>query len=269
MNVTPSSTNIKVDPGASTKSSVDIINVGQGAFNVSVSSSPYHVDGLNYDPKFTQLPGTVDPSKWVHFITTTANTVEAQKLVTIDYTVDVPKGTAPGGYYAVIFAQTDITNKSGSGVATHGRVGDILYITVNGAVKTAGTATAIVLPTVITDDQVAIKTIVGNEGGLHFQTSVDTVVKDIFGKATFSFKANAYILPQTQRLLSTTWNPQASIGIYKIERSISLPHGPDQLKTQWVLIIKPWVIIVLIAIIILTVSMTIRNIKRSRNKRSL
>ena len=147
--VTPSSTAFSIDPGAKKAGSLSVINEGDSPFIVDVSSSPYHVEGLHYDPKFTQLPGTTDASQWVTFTSQTSQTVDARKLTNIDYTVTVPAGTAPGGYYAVIFAETSPTESS-AGVVAHNRVGDILYITVNGDVKAAGAARSIVLPSVIT-----------------------------------------------------------------------------------------------------------------------
>jgi hypothetical protein len=267
INVTPSSTTISVDPGKNTKGSVDVINLGKNAFDVTLVSSPYRVQGLDYSPEFTQLPGTVDPSKWVHFITPTVATVQPQKLLAADYTVDVPAGTASGGYYAVIFAEIDTAASTQSSVVTHSRVGDILYITVNGAVKTAGTVKTITTPTIITSTPVPLNVIVANQGGVHFQTTVDTVVKNLFGKSTFSYRVNAYILPQTQRELSTKWTPQAPIGIYQITRSTSLPNTANQEAKQWVLVVKPWVIIVLIAIIVVIVILILRGIGRGRRQR--
>lgn len=266
--VTPSSTAIQVDPGGSTKGNVAVINAGTSPFAVSLVSSPYHVEGIEYTPQFTQLAGTVDASQWVHFIAPTTGTIDAKKLLSVDYTVTVPAGTPAGGYYAVIFAETSAVSSDSSGVVSHSRVGDILYITVNGAVKSIGTATAVALPTFIASTPVAISTIVSNKGGLHFQTNIDTVVKNIFGTPVFSHTVAAYVLPQTQRKLTTSWTPKAPIGIYQIERTATLPGSPQQVPSQWVCIVQPWVIIVLIAIIIVIVAVTLRAIGRGRKQRA-
>jgi hypothetical protein len=267
INVTPSLTSLSANPGASTNGKIDIINIGTTAFKVAVSTSPYHVVGVDYNPQFTQLPGTVDPSQWVHFTTPTTDTLASQKMLTVSYTVDVPGGTAPGGYYAVIFAETGASESTQSGVVAHSRVGDILYITVNGPVKTAGTAIATTIPSVVIDIPVTLDVLVGNQGGLHFKTAVDTEIKDIFGTTNFSNTMPAYILPQTQRKMSTQWSPQAPIGIYHIERTVTLPNGPEKLPSQWVLVVKPWVIMLLIVIIILIVTIAILNIGRQGRKR--
>lgn len=269
INVTPSSTQITVDPGASsTPRSVDIINVSQAPFTVAVTSNPYHVEGLAYDPRFTQLPGTVDASKWVRFTSAVKAEVPAQKLFSVDYVITVPDGTPPGGYYAVLFAETAIKTDALSGITTRGRVGDILYISVAGDVKTEGTAKVVKTPSLVIDIPVTLGVIVGNQGGVHFQTTADTIVKDMFGNKTFSYTAKAYILPQTQRALNTTWSPQASLGVYHIERTVLLPGGQKNLETETVVVIKPWVIIALIVGIILIVISAIISIHNASRKKS-
>jgi len=265
--VTPSSTSLSADPGGSTKGSMDVINTGTSAFTVALSSSPYHVDATTYDPRFTQLPGTVDPSKWVRFATPTSATIEPNKLFTADYVLEVPPGTAPGGYYAVIFAETNTEKSSESGVTSRSRVGNILYITVKGVVKTAGTAQATRLPAVISYTRVELKVTVGNQGGVHFQTTVTTTIKDIFGNTAFTHTAKAYVLPQTQREITTEWSPNRPINIYRIEQGVLLPNGVRDLPQRWVLIVKPWVIIMLIVMIIVLVIVSILGIQNRGKKR--
>lgn len=271
INVTPASTTISVDPGGSEKGTMLVTNLGTTSFSVTIYSNPYYVKGLDYSPTFTQLPGKVDASKWVHFASPTAGTISPQQQLAADYTVDPPAGTAPGGYYVVIFAETDTSHTTGgstSGITAHNRVGDILYITVNGDVKSAGTAIALDLPKVIVSTPVNIAVVVSNLGGIHFQTTVETTIKDMFGRPDFTDSKTAYILPQTQRQISTSWSPQTLIGIYQISQTATLPGDAQQLTTQWVIITKPWVIITLIAIIIVIVISALLRIKQASRKRS-
>jgi hypothetical protein len=263
INITPSSSSVSIDPGTNIKGSVDVINQGDIPFDVTVTSAPYYVEGLNYDPHFTQLPGTVDASKWVDFQTATAGRIESKKLLSVDYTITVPEGTAPGGYYAVIFAKTGAST-NGTGISSHGRVGDILYISVNGNVTKEGTARENAVPTLISRPFVDLNVIVGNKGGVHFLTTVDILVKNVFNKTVFSYRADRYVLPQTEREIATTWSTNAPLGIYHIERTATLPNGDANLASQWVVVVQPWVIIALIAIIVVLVGTSITHIRRTR-----
>src|ERR1700738_846910 len=97
--ITPSSTELSVAPGSSAASSFDVVNEGNNAYNVTVSVAPYHVEGVDYDPQFTPLPGTTDASKWVHITDLPMQTLAAHKLTNVNYVLSVPAGTTPGGYY--------------------------------------------------------------------------------------------------------------------------------------------------------------------------
>src|ERR1700729_2913133 len=117
--MSPASTQISVAPGGTVKNSFDVINEGSAVYEVSTSVTPYHVEGVDYDPRFTQLPGTTDASKWVHIIQPSTQQMPAKQLIPYDYTVTVPPGTAPGGYYAVIFAETTPSGPVSNGVLAH------------------------------------------------------------------------------------------------------------------------------------------------------
>lgn len=263
--ISPSSTEISADPGGSTKGSFDVVNEGTTSFKLSLSAAPYNVQGLNYDPSFTQLPGTVDPSKWIKFNSVTTQDLASKKLLAVDYTVNVPAGTAPGGYYAVIFAQSTSTDTKG--VIPQGRVGNILYISVSGTVKVSGTLSAGKIPFFNIGTPVSMSVIVENDGGLHFQTTVNFAVKDIFGKTVLSKTDNRYVLPQTERQISETWTPNAPIGLYYVERSASLPDvGTKQLTNRIVIVVQPWVFIALAGLILVIIAgiMLLRLRKRRR-----
>ena len=115
ISLSPATTQVSIDPGKSASDKIEVINTGDDSFNVTFSVAPYYVTGQNYDPHFTQLPGTVDASKWIT-ITSTKATLESHKVLAENYTISVPANTAPGGYYAVIFAETSQSNVSAGGV---------------------------------------------------------------------------------------------------------------------------------------------------------
>jgi hypothetical protein len=260
--VSPASTEFSIDPGASDTKSMEIINGGSDAFNVALTSSPYHVEGDNYDPQFTQIPGTVDASAWIHLSTTTG-TVEANKDLTVPYTIDVPQGTVPGGYYAIIFATTS-TDDAKTGVISHNRVGDILYITVNGTIKTGGKLVADPLPAFYFAGSIPIGTKISNSGGTHFITTAIYTVTDMNGKQVFSSTTQRYILPQTEREITATWTPQALFGIFTVHRSATISGNTESLPNRTIVVINPWLIVLVTFIIGFLIGIPV---KRARQRR--
>lgn len=263
--VSPASTELSVDPGKTVEKSLDVINSGADTFSVKVYASPYHVVGENYDPAFTQLPGTIDASAWVKLYPT-KKTVDGYKLLTVPYTITVPAGTAPGGYYAVIFAETS-TDTSASGVLSRNRVGDILYITVNGTVTTSGQVTPDPLPLFTFGGPVSIGTKVSNSGGVHFKTTSVYSVTDITGKTVFTSRQEKYVLPQTVRQVAVSWTPSSLFNIYTIHRSASVGDMNKQLPDQKITVISPVILIGAVVIIGIAIGILFGAIRRRRHVR--
>jgi len=264
--MTPSSTELSIAPGHSTTNSFDVINEGDTNYTVLVSVAPYHVAGTDYDPEFTPLPGTIDASNWVRITDPTAKSLVAHKLINVNYTITVPEGTQPGGYYAVLFAETGAPATSAStGVVSHNRVGNILYISVQGPVKTGGTVQTVGVPHITTAASLPLAMLVSNTGGVHFLTSASVAVKNIFGKSVFHTSLQRYVLPQTVRKVSATWNNMPPIGLYRVERSATVAGAKRRLANQWVFIVRPWVLSLLGVIILIIIGET--AFKRRRQKK--
>lgn len=259
--ITPSSAEVVVAPGESGTDSLAVVNQGSDSFNVSAAVSPYHVEGVDYDPQFTQLPGTVNASQWVTLQIPADTTLAPGKLLTINYTVSVPAGTQPGGYYAVIFAETSPVGVT-KGVITHNRVGEILYMTVTGAVKEAGSVTAGSMGHFNTSGSLTIPTLVRNTGGLHFKSAVTVTIKNLFGKQVFKQADNRYVLPQTERRVSFTWTNQIPIGIYHVSRQATTPSGTVHLPDTLVVMIQPWLIVLIIIAIVLVIVAVLRKVQK-------
>lgn len=248
ISLSPATTQVAIDPGKSDSDKVEVINTGDGSFSVTMSTAPYYVTGENYDPHFTQLPGTVDASKWIHLQTTTAP-LESHKILSVPYTISVPANTAPGGYYAVIFAETSQENVTSGGVVPHNRVGNIIYITVNGEVKKSGYVKADPLPSFSFSQTIPLGVQVANDGGVHFQTTASFSVTDITGKEVFKANFDRLILPSTVRDISTNWSSQLPVGIYKVHRQAIAADQTTVLATQTIVIVSPWFLLGAILII--------------------
>jgi hypothetical protein len=262
--LSPTSTDVAVDPGATASKKLDIINSGSDAFTVKITTSPYYVSGENYDPQFTQLPGTIDASAWVHPSVDTAK-VEGMKTLTIPFTIEVPKGTASGGYYAVIFAETSSDNET-TGVVSHNRVGDILYITVNGDIKSGGSLTGNPLPSVSFVGSVPLSTKISNTGGTHFITDAIYTVTDLSGNQVFSATTERYVLPQTEREISSTWSPQTLFGVFTVHRSATIAGNTRTLPDEKIIVINPWIFVVIAFIIGLLVAILFNRARRRHSK---
>jgi len=261
--VSPASTEVVASPGKASVQTFEVINGGHHAFNVTLSTAPYYVSGENYDPRFTQLPGTVNASQWVRLSTTTG-TVEGDTALSVPYTVEVPSGTPAGGYYAVIFAETS-KDEEETGVVSHSRVGNILYITVNGDVQNSGSVTGNALPAFSFIGSIPLSTKISNSGGVHFVTKAEYKVIDMTGKTVFSATTERYVLPQTERTITSSWTPQSLFGIYTVKRSATVAGVVTPIKDEKIIIINPWLFVGLAFLIGIIIGIPVQRARRERH----
>ncbi len=251
--MSPASTLVSVKPGASVEKKFEILNTGGDAYSIVTTASPYHVAGLEYNPQFTQLPGSTEVTSWVKVLNPLAM-VEPQKSAEVHYTVNVPEGTAPGGYYVVLFAETRPTAlMESSGVVPRNRVGNILYITVEGPVQISGEVTPDHVGGFRYQPSIPIGFKVSNTGGVHFQTSVSVSVKSFTGKELFKASVDRYVLPQTERQISVDWSPTAPVGVYTVSRTANVAESDRTIPDETIIYIQPWVIIAVVVLIILVI----------------
>jgi hypothetical protein len=233
LTITPAVQKPTVDPGSSESGNFQIINQGQQGYPVQVYSAPYSVQGEDYTPDFTPLPGRPKVASWLKF-TTDAADVQPGHTLNVHYTLTVPAGTQPGGYYAAAFAETQ-ADKSKQGVIINERVGEIFYITVAGPVHQSGkllgwSSSFLQKPPLTAELRLE------NDGGLHYASTVNVSVSDIFGHTKYSLLTQKVILPQTIRSIPVSWSTAPALGLFKINGNATVLGKPQTLPTRYVLI---------------------------------
>lgn len=248
----PSATEIQLLPGASMTKKMTIVNKGSAEQKVQFYARPYRVEGKQYTPFFNAHPTATNAAEWVT-LGSSSEIIKPQGVLYVDYTVSVPANTKPGGYYAVIFTETQ--PKAQTGVGSHGRVGNILYITVGEGGSPHINASADTSFRVSLGTPITIKTDIENSGATHTIAKTETSIATIFGGKVFQDNTERYVLPGTTRSIETA--PQAlGTGIFKVDRRVTAMDKMEQLDSQVIvsvsgrtLIIGP-IIVVLVGSIV-------------------
>ena len=248
--MTPTSSSPVIMPGAVYKGSFDVINQGQSGYAFTVYAAPYHVDGEDYTPDFTTLPNTTSVDKWFT-LSSSGGHINPGQTATINYTVAVPANTAPGGYYAVLFAQTQYP-KTANSITLNERVGEIFYLQAAGTVTQKGQllswgAGVFQRPPLTTTLRLE------NSGGVHYPATIRVNVRDIFGHSKYGLYTVKEVLPQTIRRTTITWNKTPAIGIFKITGTVNYLNKTVPLHTQWVFVMSPNVRLSLVIVLVLIV----------------
>jgi hypothetical protein len=260
--LTPTSASPVIAPGQAHTDSFQVMNNGQSGYAYSIYSSPYHVQGEDYSPRFTPVSHTIDPSKWFSFSRTSGQSNPGQ-VIAIDYTIHVPGTTPPGGYYATIFAQTVSPKSNSSSVELSQRVGEIIYIQVAGPV-TQGGAVLSWNSSLLQSAPVIATTRLKNSGNLHYAATINVTVKDVFGNTKYTYDTTRRVLPKTVRQIPIRWDEAPIFGLFKVSGDASYLNKRTTLESKWVLVMAiPMRIAVasgtLLLITVYTVKLTLRK----------
>ncbi len=265
LTITPTTVKPTINPGSSTRGNFQIINQGSQAYSAYIYSAPYSVQGEAYTPDFAPLPGHSNIADWLKFTAAKA-TVKPGQTLDVPYTVTVPVGTQPGGYYAVAFVETQ-TGKSKQGVIINERVGEIFYITVAGHVKNAGKLLSWASPFLQKPPLTAALRL-ENDGGIHYVSDIHISVQDILGHSKYDLTTQKVILPQTIRHIPVSWDAAPPFGLFKVTGTITVLGKPQSLDTKYVLVASQGVRIAGLGIIaVLATFFGSRTLARHKSKR--
>lgn len=252
--LSPATSKPTIDPGQTVSDTFQVINQGSAAYSFRVYAAPYGVHGEDYTPDFSPIPNKPDVASWLHFDTTQAS-IKPNGMVNIRYSIRVPSGTAPGGYYAVAFVESK-SDKENKGVIVNERVGEVFYIRVAGQVHESGRITKWSVP-FLQSKPMKANLYLQNSGGVHYSSNVHVTVQDALGNTKYSTVADKEILPQTVRHLPFSWNTAPLVGLFKVTGSVHLPDGDTPLPNRYVLIMATPVRVVIIVVIAALVGLQI------------
>lgn len=261
--LSPSSTTLKLDAGEIGSGTMKIKNDGDVAYGFSVYARPYGVTNELYEPDFTNQQSNAGVYKWIQFDQTKYQ-IQPGETIEVQYTLRVPVDAAPGGHYGVLFAETDERGLEGTGVARKKRVGNLLYVTVNGSYKTSGTFKEFILPFWQTSAPVVSSVRVENTGNVDFRAKVSTTAKDLFGQTKYSYTGDPIVLPDTTRLMEMKWEAAPNFGFFKVSQVVEF-LGQKHQNSGYVLIAPRWAPVVLI--VILSAGAAYAVLRRRTNRR--
>jgi hypothetical protein len=234
--ISPTSVKPVIKPGQSYSNKVKVFNGGSEPIEVKLTVAGYHVEGEAYDQSFTPLPGAPKVADWIH-LSQKQTKIGGNSSLAIPYTVDVPANTPAGGYYAVVFAQTQ-TPKTSQGVIVNQRVGTIFYINVGGEVQAKGQLLSW-KSRFLQSPPLSASLRLSNSSNVHYPAKIEVTVKDIFGRTKFTQSTVKEILPQTIRAIPINWPSTPMVGLVKVNGTVEFLGHSQALPTRYVLIASP------------------------------
>lgn len=270
--ISPDSLKMVIGPGETRKNKFTITNRGDTQHTFRVSASPYQVMGEDYTPVFegAEFSTRTQIASWITF-EKDSYTLDSGESAVVDFTINIPQNAVGGGQYAAIFVSTE--PESSSTISNIGRVGLLLYATIEGDVTEHGKIVNHKINTLVFDRNIASTAGVQNTGNTHFTMQQTIYVKSFFGgKDIFTHAVGYEVLPDTTRLVKTEWENTPALGLYRVTSSVDAiyfnkPSEQLGLYTRTVLVIPLFLfILILITLVILVIIIVIKIIRFRKAK---
>ena len=199
---------MSVDPGNSQKGILKIYNETAAPITLTSSVEPFQAAGENGQPHYLAPSERDIYLKWFNISSPTL-VLLPREAVLVPFAVTPPANAAPGGYYAVIFWQSNGT--AGAPVSLSSKVGTLIFLTVNGVLKETGDV--VDFSTTAKSDFIFSRPVnfivrFSNSGNVHLAPSGTIEVRSWFGRETVLpvNQEKKLILPDSRRRFDEVWH---------------------------------------------------------------
>jgi len=258
--VSPPSIHLTLKPGEKTEKLIKITNGSEEPLEFVGNVVDFIVTDKSGTPELlpssTKIESKYAASTWSTVFPDTI-TVQPGKTTYVTLYLQIPGDARPGGrYFAVTLRPLSGDGAKETGASVNSVVGSLVYLTVAGKTKEAGSIVSFSVPSFSEYGPIKISTEIKNTGDIHITPKATIEVKDIFGKKVFSTAlANLNIFPGTSRIYQNSWETRFLFGRYKANlagyfgQANNLPL--TAMAVFWVIPYK------LIAIILLAIAISI------------
>jgi hypothetical protein len=236
-----------VNPGASEKLNLILTNETTEELFLSGSLEPFKPKGDQGAVELVDQESAGQALSWVHLGVESLALKPGEKAI-VPVEINVPRTASVGGYYlAAIWSTIADPAKKDSQVKITSRVGSLILLKVNGAVKEGLKVVNFSLGnnrSWYSGLPVDFNLKMENNGNVHEKPSGFLEIKDIFGRITDSVPFNQdqkNILPQSERIFVASWGDNHKVGFWaslvnevknfkigKYSARIDLEYGDNQ-----------------------------------------
>lgn len=205
--------------GEGTGGTVFLTNDGDEEVNVMVYAADQQVDAKgNIDfsaPTRADITQLDRPSSWIGVKMPAESrslgnvpyiTLEPGERVPVEFTIEVPSGTAPGDHNVLLFFEMfdQTSGNTGAQTVISGRLGARMTMRVDGVVVERLTVRPFEVPLFVIGSQVPFQLLVNNEGNIDQRVTVTTTLRDRNGNDVGSSTAVDARIVFAQRGLETS-----------------------------------------------------------------
>ncbi len=282
--VTPPRLELSGDPGSTIRSEFKVTNDTTSTITYYTQVENFEAQDESGQPSFVTTKEGL--ATWVDVDETVVIKPSEQK--TIPFTINLPRNSEPGGYFASIFVRTTPPPRNGGEVSIGARLGTLLLVRVNGEIQEG----VDVLEFSTKNKQRFFTSLpidfyyrFQNTGTDRVKPEGDVVIKNLFGmnaKILSANKPDGSVLPRSIRRFETNWinggggkedvkaeapsekvdgffatakNQMSNfaLGVYSANLDISFGENSNTATAKFWFVVLPWqlMIIVLLGLLVI------------------
>jgi hypothetical protein len=254
--ITPLRQFLSGDAGNTIKSSFQVANLTPGLLEVNFLVKQFSVTDYTYNYTFES------PSNdWLQLSKTSA-IFRPNQTITVDYTIAIPPGSAPGGRYYTLFASADL---SSGGVRSVVQATDLVYLTVNGKLNTVSHLQDSSIQWLSFGHTIPFKLEPINTGNTHAFIYVSGQLHGLFVKPART-SGSHLLMPGKVRTFSSDIPSPVLPGIYNASYGYKTDAGWVIQQTHLVVFIPPWSIAFVLALALIGGKFIVRKRAKSANE---
>lgn len=249
LTVSPAVSFQKISAGQTRTTSIQISNGRDFPVSVKLDVKQFTVNAYSYTYNF--VTPKVD---WIHLNKNTL-VLSPHSSDTISYTIDVPKGSPPGGNYFTLMAQTDFLTGS---VKSVGRIASLLYLTVSGKLTYDSHIVNGSIDHFAFGPNIGYKFTIIGTGNTYDYVYASGRLHGLFTGPSATPKVHI-IYPEVPRTLSGSIPHPLLPGIYQASYGYTASGNASVERKSWVVYLPPWSIALVLVLVILVLQVNSRK----------
>lgn len=237
LQITPIRQFLSVDAGKATQSHYTVANHTDNSLTVTLSAQQFSVANYTYD--YTFSPPAND---WLHLGLTTVS-LQPNQSIDVPFTLHVPAGSQPGGYYYTLFASATLPTK---GLSSTIQAADLLYVTVNGKLTRTSHLQTSSIRRVSFGRSIPFTLQPVNTGNTHFFAYVSGQLHGPLTKQAGTPDTHI-LMPGKPRTITASIPSPVLPGVYRATYGYKTDQGQSVMVSSWIVFIPPWFIAFLLA----------------------
>jgi hypothetical protein len=238
--ITPLRQFLSADAGKTVRSSFSVANLTDQPLTVDLKVEQFSVTDYVYNYTFSKPK---DP--WLQLSTQQVD-LQHNQTKSIDYSIAVPVGSAPGGHYYTLLASATL---SSGGIKNTIQAADLVYLTVNGKLTTVSHLESSSIRKVNFGNDIPYTLKPINTGNVYSFVYVSGELHGLFVRPVET--SNAHLLmPGHVRTLGDSIPSPVLPGVYRASYGYRTDTNWIIEESHWIVYIPPWFIALLLGLVL-------------------